>query len=282
MRKGIVFLTVSLLLILLSVQPLYLMGQEVLLQQTVNSQYKIENIYHPVDMTTDPFKKLQYLQDGMMKPFPEMKREIFVNGKEISDYSEFMNGVNVSEGNQLSRIISFYNTDITLVDTFTGTEEPDVREKSKVQILIQGMNYAEPVSLEIRPTHLDNNRYHGYLGMLKMTNHSTKEEDLIIIQRLFEDSFSTSEKDFKWKVISINKGGSVKTDIFTREDIDNPSYRRDLIVKATVSPYALGYKSNILQSYPSLFFPFLYPFGTMVIGIILLVIGLFLEKKRRQ
>lgn len=120
------------------------------------------------------------------------------------------------------------------------------------------------------------------LALLKMSNNSTKDEDLIIIQRLFEDSLSTSERDFKWKIISINKEGSVKTDIFTRDNIDNPAYRRDLISKATVSPYALGYKSNLLHSYPSLFYPFLYPFGTMGLGIIFLVIGIVFRKKEKK
>ncbi len=274
MRKEIVFITISLLLILLSARPLYLMGQEVHFQKLVSNQYKIENIYHPIDMTTDSFHKLHYLHDGTMKPFPEMKREIFVNGREISDYSEYE--VNFLEENHLSRIISFYNTEIALVDTFTGTKD----QKSKVQILIQGQNYAEPVPLQIRPFYLDNNRYHGFLGMLKMTNHSTKEEDLIIVQRLFEDSFSTPEKDFKWKVISINKDGLIKTDIFSRDNIDDPAYRKDLINKATVSPYALGYKSNILHYYPSLFYPLLYPFGTVGLGFIFLVIGIVLMKRK--
>lgn len=62
-----------------------------------------------------------------------------------------------------------------------------------------------------------------------MTNRSTKEEYLVIIQRLFEDF--TSEKDFKWKVISINKEGLVKTDIFTRDTLHSPAYRKDLVTK---------------------------------------------------
>lgn len=112
LRKGIIALSISLLLILVSAPPLYLMAQEVFYQETVNNQYKIESIYHPVDMTTEPFNQLQYLQSGTMKPFPEMKRKIYVNGKEISEYSEFMNEVKPSAENQLSCIISFYDTDI--------------------------------------------------------------------------------------------------------------------------------------------------------------------------
>lgn len=164
--------------------------------------------------------------------------------------------------------------------TLTGTEKHDFREKAQVHIIIQGVNYAEPIHLEIRPNYLDNNRFHGFLGMLKMTNRSTKEEYLVIIQRLFEDF--TSEKDFKWKVISINKEGLVKTDIFTRDTLHSPAYRKDLVTKETVSPYTLGYKSNSLSFYPSLFYPILYPFGTMGIGMISLMIGIKIRKRTRK
>ena len=282
MKKRIVFLIIGVLLIVWSTPPLFLIGQEIHLQQTVHNQNEIENIYHPTDMTTDPFNDLFYLQDGTMKPFPEMKREISLNGKGVSDFNEFIEGIHLSEKNQLSRIISFYNTEIALEDTFVGTEDPEAREHNKIQIIIQGENYAEPVNLEIRPTHLDNNRYHGYLGMVLMTNHATKEKNLVIVQRFFEDSPLILENDFKWKLISIDKDGTVKTDVFTRDQIDNPAYRRDLIVKATVSPYALGYKSNVLQSYPSLFYPFLYPFGTMGLGILFLGLGIILRKKKKR
>ncbi|MGM8216431.1 hypothetical protein ACLIA0_12750 [Bacillaceae bacterium W0354] len=256
------------------------MGQEVLIQQNVNKQYEIETIYHPVDMTTDPFNKLLYLRDGTLVPFPEMKREVYLNGEMMSSYNEFMNKVDVSNENQMTRVISFYDTEVSVVDTFTGTKDYDAREKSNVELFIDKKNYAEPVQLEIRPAFLDNNRYHGYLGMLKLTNNSTNEEELVIIQRLFGEPFSTEEKDFKWKVIFINKEGEVKTDIFTRDEIDSPAYRKDLINKATVSPFALGYKSNLLHSYPSLFYPILYPFGSMGLGIIFLVLGIVVRKRK--
>lgn len=281
MRRGMVCVVFGLVLIVFSSHPLYLMGQEVLIQHKVSQDYEIANVYHPMDRSSDSFNTLQYLQDGTMRPFPEMKREVYVNGERIADYDEFLNTVNVSGKNKLSRVISFYSTDIAIEDTFTGTLDSEARENAEVRILIQGTNYAEPVPLEIRPTHLDNNRYHGYLGMLKMTRRNTNEEQFIIIQRLFEHPFSTSEKDFKWKVVSIQKDGSIKTDLFTRDQIDDPAFRRDFINKATVSPYALGYRSNVLQTYPSLFFPLIYPFGMLGCGLLFLGIGLVLRMRRR-
>ncbi|RWZ58573.1 hypothetical protein EQV77_06295 [Halobacillus fulvus] len=275
MKKRTIFLIIGLMLVLLSAPALFVMGREVFYERSVQSKYKIETIYHPTDRTTDPFYTLQYLQDGRPKPFSEMKRVVYVNGEEVSSYNEFMDEVDVSEDIVLSRVISFYDTEITIADTFEGTYEEEAREFSDVRISIQGKNYADPARLEIRPTYLDNNRYHGYFGMVKMTERSTGEEQLIIIQRLFEDFRSLPEQDWEWKTISISEDGEVKTDQFKRDEIADPAYRRDLISHTTASPYALGYKSNVFHYYPSIFFPFLYPFVTAVLGIIFVVIGSF-------
>src|SRR5690625_85012 len=113
----------SLLLVLFSASPLYLMVQEFYFQQKVHKQFKIENVYHPIDQTTDPFNDLQYNEDGKMKPLPGMKREIELNGKRISDYDEFISETKISDENQLRRTVSFYNTETSLVDIFTGTND---------------------------------------------------------------------------------------------------------------------------------------------------------------
>src|SRR5699024_7862487 len=101
------------------------------------------------------------------------------NGNEITDYYGFANMVHDKKRNEFSFKMSFYDTDIVITDMFTETGDPEAREKSNVQILVNGTDYANPTPIEIRPTFLDNNRYHGYLGMLKMTSHATKQEEFI-------------------------------------------------------------------------------------------------------
>lgn len=275
MRKGRALLLAGLLLIAIAAPSIFAISQELILQKKVDMRYEIKNIYHPFDLTSDPFDSMQYLHDGVMHPFPEMKREVYVNNAQIFSYDEFMNEINISTENQLARILSFYDTEIAITDTFTGTFAPDATELSETKIIIDGTNYAELIPLEIRANYLDNNRYHGYIGMVKMTDKLTEEEELVIIQRLFDDSFISQEQDFRWKKISIAKNGAIQTDIFTRERMAVEAYLTDFINKATVAPYALGYKSNVLHYYPSLIYPFFYPFAMLGLGLIFVLMGLF-------
>ncbi|MET3682877.1 hypothetical protein ABID56_000967 [Alkalibacillus flavidus] len=280
MKKAIIVLVIGAVLSAVSIQPLYLMGQEVWLQQQVNAKYTIETVYHPVDQTTDAFHDMLYLQDGQMTPFANMSRAVVINGERVNSYDGFMNHVNDGEANQLSRTVSFYETDVTIRDTFHDVSRADVREKAQVDVMINGHNYAGSSELEIRPTYLDNNRYHGYIGMLKMTERATDEESLVIIQRLFGHPRTVAEEEYSWKAITVNANGDVETEIFTRDELDNPAYHGDMINQATVLPMSLGYRSNVLHMYPTLFYPFLYPFGTMLVGSVMVVIGMRLWKTR--
>src|SRR5699024_1557352 len=107
-------------------------------------EYQIEHIYHPTDKTTDPFDRLLYLQNGTMTAFSEMGRKVVVNGNEITDYYGFANMIHDKKRNEFSFKMSFYDTDIVITDMFTETGDPEAREKSNVQIRVDGTDYANP------------------------------------------------------------------------------------------------------------------------------------------
>lgn len=248
------------------------------LEQQVRKQYVIKAIQHPTDMTSDSFQYFMYSNDDSRTYISEMTRRIYLNESEIFTYSQYMKEIDFSKENQVKTQLSYYDTKIELTDTFTGREH----QPATVQILVNNKNFAEPVSLIIRPTHLDNNRYHGYLGLVTLKNKKIDNEQLVIVQRLFNQTMN--EEDFKWKTIAINKDGTIETAVFDRGMLHNPAYRANIIGQATASPFALGYHSNILKGYPTILFPLLYPISTIGMGIIFLIIGFIsvIRSKRKR
>lgn len=71
-----------------------------------------------------------------------------------------------------------------------------------------------------------------------------------------------------WKLIRISPEGEVSEETVSYADRSLHPLAVRLINYSGTSLMAMGYHSDILHGYPSLFFPLLYPFLTGVIGLI--------------
>ncbi|MEY9976366.1 hypothetical protein [Lysinibacillus sp. RC79] len=115
-------------------------------------------------------------------------------------------------------------------------------------------------------------RYFSWLDIL------TVNEKIAIVQRLTDDD--TKMEDRKWKIIWIDEKGSVKEETISYQlRSENPLAVR-LIGYSGTELMMMGYYSNILTAYPTFFFPLMFPFVTVVIGILLCIIACILWRKQ--
>lgn len=139
-----------------------------------------------------------------------------------------------------------------------------------LQITVNGQHYSSEETVMMRPSHIEENRYHGYAGLLKVE--SQGEERLVWVQRTKDLDFA-DVNDLNWRMLDVYEDGQVEVHTYAYGIWGDAPERADMINQADASPMALGYQSNIRQMWPNLFFPFLYPYMTALIGLLLFVIG---------
>src|SRR5699024_1091501 len=108
-------------------------------------------------------------------------------------------------------------------------------------------------------------RYFSWLDILSVKDYATGKTHIKIVQRLTDDD---EMDDREWKIITINDYGDVKEEKVSYETRSEHPLNVKLINFSDTSLMSLGYYSDIMQGYPSLIFPVLYPFVTGLFGLI--------------
>ncbi|MEK3936860.1 hypothetical protein MKY41_16245 [Sporosarcina sp. FSL W7-1349] len=134
---------------------------------------------------------------------------------------------------------------------------------------------ADPIWLSNRQR---GSRYFSWLDVVKVHDRLTGVDQVKIIQRLTDDN---EMEQRKWKILTIQEDKTTEETLTYEERHRNPLGVK-LVNFSNTGLMAMGFHSDILQGFPSLFFPFLYPFFTALLGVILLILALRLNKKTRK
>ncbi len=114
-------------------------------------------------------------------------------------------------------------------------------------------------------------RYYSWLDIL------TVNDDIAIVQRLTDDNGAMEDR--RWKIIWIDEKGKLTEDQVSYYDrSENPLAVRLINISST-SLMGMGYYSDILFTYPTIFFPLMFPWGTGLFSILFFIIA-FLQRKK--
>ena len=268
--KYVIILIVGVILIIVSVKPLFLMGQEMVYQIRANQGVKVDRIY----VNFMELDRVEILGKGTPIPVENIRiKNYLYNGNEyhqLQSFQEYNSSIQKSSNTAIryARDYFWQGNTIRIEDKFSpGIFNEDSREKSSINITINDKDWSVIHPIDIRPNYLDENRYHGYFGLLAIEEKGS--ESLILVQRLLGNHAT----DLVWRILTIKSNGQVDENQFSYEQRSDVPQRVDYINLTNTSPFSLGYKSNILKGWPSLFFPLLYPYVTASIGFILILVG---------
>jgi hypothetical protein len=130
------------------------------------------------------------------------------------------------------------------------------------------------------------NQYNHYVSYWLIYDKKKKEKSFAIvlqtkraIMRSMEGFISNEEQDYR--IITINEEGKVKTENFT--------YKTKSKLQTKLIPPmkqgAAGYYTDEWAAYPSIFtliYPFFYPIGTFIIGMVIILTSIILFVKNRK
>ena len=164
---------------------------------------------------------------------------------------------------------------VELVDNQpVAPEEPfkinDGREPGSVSIRVDGQVVSTPVRAIVRVHRRDADRYWGYVYLMRVVDREGPER-LVVAQNLGQGEYRT---------VSVFADGNIIEDKFNYGARCSPPIRAQLI--RFVVPHPSGYCSDVLQVWPSLFYPILYPWFSGLAGFISLGVSGVLWRRRRR
>lgn len=147
----------------------------------------------------------------------------------------------------------------------------------KVSILVDGRECSSRAAVEARPHYRDQNRYHGCVEIIRLTDTETGTERVAVAQRIARPpaagraAWDFPEKLLRYRVLLIGADGPVSEEVYSTQDRTQPPYRT--MLAGFVTPFDIGFHSVVLQVWPSVFYPILCLWATGAAGRCMLAIG---------
>lgn len=143
-------------------------------------------------------------------------------------------------------------------------EDGTLTKPGTIRIVVDGQVRSSPIAGTVRVNQRDANRYWGFSYLQRLHDREGAER-LVVAQRLGGNRYRT---------VSVFADGEVVEDEFGYGDRCKPPVRALLI--RYVVPHPSGYCSDVLQVWPSIFYPMLYPWlsgalGSAFVGMALIV-----------
>lgn len=132
----------------------------------------------------------------------------------------------------------------------------EVFEPLEIRINQKSYTHADPIRIKANGDGLG--RYHGSAKIAVLRNEHNREDRLGIIQILGGEDL---ERDFQVRLLLIEEDGAIDSEVFKRSESRDPLYRLMFMKLATMT--SEGFKYDVYNVYPSLFYPVLFPFVSM-------------------
>ena len=174
-----------------------------------------------------------------------------------------------------SATVSVGDHTVQLEDDQPANTDPEARSRAPVRILIDGRDYSSSAQAIVRPYFHDENRYHGFLNLMRVVDRNSGMTKIVVAQALgapmgVTPPYPPEGERLRYRVLLVSPDGTVEEELFTYAQRGSPPIRARLI--AHVVPHPFGYHSDLMQAWPTLWYPLLYPWLSGLIGAAMVIL----------
>lgn len=151
---------------------------------------------------------------------------------------------------------------------------------ANITIKVNGKKLANMENYPIRVKGEGLQRYYGNLSFIVLFDKEIEESNLFVIIRNTKDTIINENgvniinspllEDIKYTMYTIDEEGKIERDTFSQNNRN--AIQTFVLNISSTSPMSVGYYTDAWHMYPSIFFPLLYPLGTFISGVILVII----------
>ncbi|MEK9198236.1 hypothetical protein ACH0B5_13650 [Ureibacillus sp. 179-F W5.1 NHS] len=134
------------------------------------------------------------------------------------------------------------------------------------------------------------NRYYGELAYLTLEDKKKDKTQFIVLLKKTRELKkempngdivgSVSDEKLMYSLYALDEGGSLSHDSFSFTKRN--ALQTELLNAGNVGPHTVGYYTDAWEGIPTLFFPFIFPFLTLIVGFILLFFFFPYRKKYKS
>lgn len=144
--------------------------------------------------------------------------------------------------------------------------------EAPVQTLIDGHADSSTTPVLIQPRYTDARRYRSWIRLARVTEKKNDARFVAVIQRIRPQPGTRMTGDgssLLYRLLLVGKDGSVRSETFPFTHRDFPYYRTSLA--AAASPPGMGMYPRALGAVLDPLYPVVFPWGTLLLGMILLM-----------
>ncbi|MDQ0232600.1 hypothetical protein [Metabacillus malikii] len=133
------------------------------------------------------------------------------------------------------------------------------------------------------------NRYYGEIAYLTLEDKKNDKTQFVILLKKTRELLKEMPngdivggvpvEKLKFTLYTLDEKGTLKNKSFSFSERD--ALQTELLNAGFVVPYSIGYYTDAWEGYPSLLFPFIFPFGTFVVGVILIIFYIPIKKVKK-
>jgi hypothetical protein len=232
MKRRLVFLLIGVTLLFVSLPLSSQMVMELIHEQKMNGRYEITNANKADSHISSKF----YFHENIVEIKETLKQE--------------------------GSYIDPWNNEISLGDLsmILNGQQIDTLNEYPVRIHEKGID-----------------RYHGEIALLTLKDKKNNNTKLIILLKKTRELRKkmpngnivgwVPEEKWKYALYSIDQKGNMESESFSFTE--RGPIQTELLNAGNVLPFRIGYYTDAWEWYPTLFFPFSFPFLTLLVGIIL-------------
>ncbi|WP_411334498.1 hypothetical protein ACK1LH_03435 [Metabacillus indicus] len=148
-------------------------------------------------------------------------------------------------------------------------------------------------NLKNHPIRVDDiglNRYYGEVAYITLYDRKNNKNQFIILLKKTKETIRempngdlvgwVPEEKLNYLLYAIDEEGNVESDSFSFTERD--ALQTELLNAGGVVPYYIGFYTNDLKAYPTIFFPLIFPFLTFIIGLILTIVYFPMRKNIKR
>lgn len=200
---------------------------------------------------------------------------------------------NISEGEPPTDSLYLFNDHLIDIKETLGNEVYESAWQNQMGLgdIVVSLDGEEIERLPNHPIRIDEeglNRYYGEVSYLHVNDLKKDTTHFIILVKNTIEIMtanqngdilgSAPEDELTYTTYTLDQSGNMASETFRFNERD--AFQTELLNYGGVAPYAFGYHTDLLEAYPSLFFPLFYPFFTFIVGLCLVIFFLPHRKKR--
>ena len=199
---------------------------------------------------------------------------------------------NVNQGYpSIESTFHFNNHIISIKETIKNVDSYTDPWRNKVGIAdlslnIDGEEMDTLIDHPIRVDEVGLNRYYGEIAYLILEDKQTSKTQFIAILKKTKElqkempngdvvGWVPPEK-LKYTLHAIDEDGSLNNQSFSLSNRN--AIQTELLNAGAMAPHSIGYYTDAWGFYPTIFFPFIFPFITLVMGFILILVFFSIRK----